>query len=129
MPTNELPVWDKGRATIAAHQLDLKAIPAVEPQTGREILTQLADAELGAFWFSEEGDAVFQNRAELRGYNKTPVPVYSETSLVDPGAWSTSIDQVYSQVEVPVSLPSFGANSDGWVNLYDAKEFIRIDGY
>ena len=129
IPTEELPVWDRDRATIAAPQLDLKAIPAVEPQTGKDILTQLADAELGAFWFDEEGDAVIQNRAELRGYNKQAVPVYSETSLVDPGTWSTSIDQVYSQVEVPVSLPSFEANPDQFITLWQAKEVVRIDGH
>ena len=122
----ELPVYDPdSRAKISPPTMTLTGVPPLDNPTALDVMKDLASAEQGAFWVDEDGAFVFQNRDELRGKGKTPIPVLSEVSLIDAGSWTTTSDQLRSRVEVPVAQPSCTVFVP-WTDVWTAGSVIEV---
>lgn len=106
IPVADLPVWDQDtvRADLDQPVARIVGVPGLSGKTGTEILRDIADAEQGGFWFSEEGIPTFRSRASFRGLDTVPIPVTSLTNLEDFN-WKETIDQLASTVKVDTTHP------------------------
>jgi hypothetical protein len=112
-------------ASIDLSLNELDATPGVESRVARELLREVAEAEMAAVWLDELGHAVFRSRSGLRGIGQTTHPVTSRTNLADL-AWRSSIDQLRSEVRVPV-LPVTSLSGAGYTQtVYQHAEKIKV---
>lgn len=122
----ELPWYEGLTERISVPDVNLRVSYIESGVTGKEVLQQLAAAELGAFWINEEGRAVFRSRSDLRAPEERAIQVRSEVSLLDPGNWTTNIDQTRSAVEIPVAFPRVLIAPTSWIELWQAEDVFTV---
>lgn len=107
----------------------INATPGLVRSIGWDVLREIAEAELGAIWLSEAGVPTFRNRNSLRGIGEPVHPITSRTSLMDL-PWRESVEQVRSQVTVPI-MPTVNYLFDDYSTLVwsalDTDTLIAVD--
>lgn len=66
-PVSTPPVWTRQQAKVDLTGQRLLWFPNIEQQPAGDIVRALVNAELGAFYFTEQGVATFDSRATVKG--------------------------------------------------------------
>jgi hypothetical protein len=112
-------------ASIDLSPNELDATPGVDSEVARDVLREVAEAELGAVWLDELGHAVFRSRTSLRGIGQPVHAITSRTNLADL-AWRSSIDQLRSQVRVPILQTTSSSSTSFEETVWEATDKIRL---
>ena len=130
IPIADLPQWsqDDVYADLDAPLSRIDGVPGLGQTTGLAVLRDIADAEQGGCWISEDGIPTFRNRASFLGLGQDVIPVTSESSIIDL-TWQETSDQIRSLVAVDTTRPvaTFAVNDPPEIEVFAADQKFRIE--